>query len=230
MKSLLAAIAAVLVLAGCATPKYVVSDVTRYHSLGAAPAAGQTFAIVAVDDDQRESLAFQQFADQINARLTSLGLRQYSGSGNLSGADYVVNLRYAVYGPTPDVRTRSSGFSAGFGFGHYRPWGYGGYGFGYDPWDHYQYTDTRQLFVRRVELDIYRGATYASDRKERVFEGRAVSAGLNGQIEPVMPYILEALFENFPGRSGETHTVSVEVPPEVERGATGSRPSARSSY
>jgi len=64
-----------------------------------------------------------------------------------------------------------------------------------------------------------------------VFEGRAISTGLNGAIEPVMPYMLDAVFQDFPGRSGGTRTVSVKVPADVER-AQGrvSRPSSRSSY
>lgn len=231
-RSFCAVVVALVALSSCASQKYVVSDVTRFHTMSAAP-SGQTFAIVALDDEQEQSIAFRQFGDQINARLSQLGLRQYNGSGGPSAADYVVTLRYAIYGPTPDVRTRSSGFSGRFGFwygpAYWRsgPFGYGGYG--YDPfWDD-QYTDTQQLFTRRVELNVYRGSSYESEHKERVFEGRAVSSGLNGQIEPVMPYILDAIFKDFPGRSGETKTVSVEVPADVEQ-ATATRPSPRSAY
>ena len=75
---------------------------------------------------------------------------------------------------------------------------------------------------------MFRGSTYNSERKDRVFEGRAVSSGLNGQIEPVMPYILDAIFQEFPGRSGETKTVSVAVPENIERAAP--RPSPSSAY
>jgi hypothetical protein len=64
-----------------------------------------------------------------------------------------------------------------------------------------------------------------------VFEGRAVSTGLNGAIEPVMPYMLDAVFQDFPGKSGNTRTVSVKVPADVEQAqARTSRPSSRSSY
>jgi len=42
---------------------------------------------------------------------------------------------------------------------------------------------------------------------------------------------LDAVFQDFPGRSGGTRTVSVKVPVDVERAQTGvSRPSSRSSY
>jgi hypothetical protein len=228
IKRILAAAAVLLALSACVSPKYVVSDVTRFHTIGA-PFSGQTFAIVAVNPEQEQSIAFHQFGDMLNVRLTSLGLKQYAGNAGPGAADYVVTLDYDVSGPTPDVRSRGgSNFSLGFGYSNYhRPWGYG---FGYDPF-YDNYTDTKQMFTRRVELAIYRGQTYSSGPKTRVFEGRAVSTGLNGAIEPVMPYMLDAIFEDFPGNSGKTRTVSVKVPADVEQAqARTSRPSSRSSY
>lgn len=230
LRTLFAALIAVVALAGCSTSKYVVSDITRFHAIGEAP-QGKTFAIVALDEDQESSFAFRQFGDLINQRLSDLGMRQYTGGNGPTAADYVVTLRYAVSGPSADVRTRWSGFGRmSFGYG-YGPWGRGPFGaWGYDPfWDDRYDIDTRQLFTRRVEVNLYRGATYQSDKKDRVFEGRAVSSGQNPQIEPVMPYILDAIFQDFPGRSGETRTVSVQVPADVERAAVD-RPSMRSAY
>lgn len=233
LRTFVAAALAVLALAGCASPKFVTSDVTRYHALTEAP-QGKTFAIVALDEDQESSFAFRQFGDLMNQRLSALGLKQYTGGGGPAQADYVVTLRYAVYGPSADVRTRYSGFGSrmGFGFGYgYGPyWGRGPFGYmGYDPfWDDRYDIETRQLFTRRVEVNVFRASTYNSERKERLFEGRAVSSGLNGQIEPVMPYILDAIFQEFPGRSGETKTVSVQVPDDIERAAP--RPTGRSAY
>ena len=229
IKRIIVATAVLLTLGACAGPQYVVSDVTRFHTLGAAP-SGQTFAIVAVGPEQEQSIAFRQFGDLINARLSALGMKQYSGSSGPAAADYVVTLNYEVLGPTPDVRSRTSHFSAGFGHGHFgRPFGYG---FGYDPFfENYSYTDTRQVFTRRVELAFYKGSTYMSGPKQRVFEGRAISTGLNGQVEAVMPYMLDAVLQDFPGKSGRTNTVSVVVPVEVDQAdAKAARPSSRSSY
>lgn len=233
LRTFFAAAVALLALAGCASPKYVTSDVTRYNAMAESP-QGKTFAIVALDEDQESSFAFRQFGDLINQRLSAVGMRQYTGGGGPAGADYVVTLRYAVYGPSADVRTRWSGFGprAGFGFGYgYGPyWGRGPFGYmGYDPfWDDHYDIETRQLFTRRVEVNVFRASTYNSDRKERVFEGRAVSSGANAQIEPVMPYILDAIFQEFTGRSGETKTVSVQVPDNVE--SAPPRPAPRSAY
>ena len=227
---------ALLALAGCASPKYVVSDVTRYHTLGTPSGesfSGRTFAIVAVSPDQEQSIAFRQFGDQINNRLTSLGMHQFQGSAP-TGADYVVTLDYDVRGPTTDVEINQPHFAFGFGYGHFRrPYGYGGFGYGggYDPFWDAPTIDTRQMFTRRVELDMYRGSTYTNGPKQRIFEGRAVSTGQNGQIEPVMPYMLDAVFKDFPGRSGRSDTVTVQVPDSVENAKENTvRPAARSSF
>jgi hypothetical protein len=233
IKRIVAALAVLLAVSACASPKYVVSDVTRFHTL-AGPSGenytGKTFAIVAVSPEQEQSIAFRQFGDLMNARLSSLGLRQISGS-TPTAADYVVTLDYDVLGPTPDIRSRSSSFGFGFGYSNFRrPFGYG-FGGTYDPFfDDYNYTDTRQMFTRRVEFVMYRGNTYTSGPKTRVYESRAVSTGLNPQIEPVMPYILDAIFKDFPGASGRTNTVTVQVPADIEGGERVSRPSTRSSY
>src|SRR6185436_15626618 len=114
-KRILAAVIMVGTLAGCATSKYVVADVTRFHTLPSS-VAGKTFAIAAVSPDQEQSLAFRQFADVINGRLTAMGMNQYQGSAGPQGADYVINLHYGVTGPTPDVRTYG-----GYGRGWYGP-------------------------------------------------------------------------------------------------------------
>ena len=225
IKRFVAAVFVLGALSACAGTKYVVSDVTRFHAMSPS-ILNQTFAIVAADEEQELSLAFKQYADQLNMKLSALGLKQYSGANGPTEAGLVVTLRYSVAGPIPDVKGRGSNFNWTFGYGYRsRPFGYGAM---YSPYDR---TDTTQLFVRRVELDMYRGGTYGTDDQERVFEGRAVSQGRKGHVEAVMPYVLDAILEGFPGTSGETHTVSVAVPPDVEwAGSASSRPSSRSSY
>ncbi len=208
LKQLMMALVATVGLAACASPKYVVSDVTRHHSLPRAP-SGETFAVVATEGDQDESLAFEAYSGIIEQQLSGLGLRPFSGQ--TSTPDLVVTLDWSIEGPSPDIKSRSSGFGYSLGFGNrYNRFGYG---FGY-PND--SRTTTRQMFVRRVELALYDGATYNTENPKRVFEGTAVSTGSNGQIDPVMPYIIQAIFDQFPGASGATRTVRIEVPPDSE--------------
>jgi hypothetical protein len=219
-KQAVATVVVVFGLAACASPKYVVSDVTRHHSLPRAP-SGETFAVVAIDDDQEESLAFDAYAELISQRLSGLGLSAFNGER--ASPDLVVTLKWSVEGPSPDIKSRDSGFDYGFGFGN-RYSGFG-YGVGYPTGST---TSTKQLYVRRVDLVIYDGKTYNTENPKRVFEGSAASTGTNGQIDPVMPYIVQAIFEQFPGASGETKTVRIEVPPESEAVTTG-RYSSRSA-
>ena len=84
------------------------------------------------------------------------------------------------------------------------------------------------MYTRRVDIVLYDGMTYNTENPKRVFEGSAVSTGTNGQIDPVMPYIVQAIFDQFPGASGETKTVRIEVPPDSEVVNTGQY-SSRSS-
>jgi hypothetical protein len=225
IKRLLVAALAVVALAACESPRYVVSDISRFHTLPPS-ASGATFVIATVNADQGQSLAFHQYADQVTAKLVGMGLKPFDGP--TAAADYVVTLRYDVRGPTPDIQSRTTNWSVGAGF-------YGRHSAFWGAWDDpgwESYTDTRQMYLRRVELDMYRGSTYNTPNAQRVFEGRAISEGQNGQIEPVMPYILDALFKNFPGRSGETQRVSIEVPKSVaDTTYSGEhRTSTRSSY
>ncbi len=211
LKNLMTACVVTIGLAACASPKYVVSDVTRHHSLPRTP-SGETFAVVASEDNQDESLAFKAYSDIVEQQLSALGLRSFGGEA--SNPDLVVTLTWSIDGPSPDVKSRGGfGYGLGYGYGYRRS--HFGYGFGYgSPYGNR--TATRQMFVRRVELAIYDGDTYNSENPTRVFEGTAVSTGTNGQIDPVMPYIIQAIFDQFPGASGDTRTVRVEVPPVSE--------------
>lgn len=201
-------------LVACTLPKYVVSDVTRHHSLPVTP-SGQTFAIFAIDDEQETSLAFKGYAQIVSDYLSSVGLTP-SSSEDVS-PDLAVTLNYSVDGPSPDFRARSTSFTVGFG--HYSHRNHFGSYYRHPNGD--MYGNTKQVYTRRVDLDIYDGGSYGGDSPNRVFEGDALSLGTNGQLEPVMPYILRALFIDFPGASGSTKTIRVEIPPEAEAAMTG---------
>ena len=225
MRRIAVALLTAFTLAACASPKYVVSDVTRFHTLPAKP-SGQSFVIATLDKEQGESLAYKQHTDTVTAKMVSMGLKPFDGP--ISGADLVVAMRYDVSEPTPDIKSRTSSVGIGVGGGWGHPYG-PGYGYGrHDPF-YDNYTDTKQLFVRKLEINIYKGLTFGTDKQERVFEGRAVSAGLNAQLAPVVPYMIDAVFQNFPGRSGEAQRVFIEVPAEDAKMIT-SGPSSRSSY
>ena len=51
------------------------------------------------------------------------------------------------------------------------------------------------------------------ESSERVFEGRVKSMGPARNFDGALPYMMDALFEGFPGTSGTTVTVEREVDP-----------------
>jgi hypothetical protein len=52
----------------------------------------------------------------------------------------------------------------------------------------------------------------SNDRlRSHLFEGRVRSSGRQGELAEVMPYLITALFQNFPGESGVTKVVTIEM-------------------
>jgi hypothetical protein len=215
MRSLrtIVAVALVLLVSACG-PRVVTSQVTRFHQLPPG-FAGQTFTILP-ESDQVGSLEFQSYADQVAAQLAAHGLQPVA-----SGGDLVVKLDYGIGSGRTAIYTRPSTYGSfgvgcgGFGWPH-RRWGTGlGLGMGFplgDPWGP-GYYDTYAVtkYDRWLAVDILEGPSFRQGRPISVFEGRAVSEGSSRALPQVMPYLARALFDNFPGMSGQTVRVAVPV-------------------
>ncbi|MBF0374436.1 MAG: DUF4136 domain-containing protein [Alphaproteobacteria bacterium] len=203
MKPFAALALMVLSLAACG-PRLVTSDVTRFHALPPAPPA-RTFTILP-SKAQTGSLEFQAYANQIAAALSERGWRPVPAEGGRIG-DAVVFLDYGV----DEGRTRiwsEPTFTTGLGWGHgHSPWGWG-YG-AHIPIDRVR-SDTS--FLRWLEVEMAEGPAWRAGRVSKLFEGRAVSEGGARALPEVMPYLVTALFDRFPGPSGQTVRVSVPVP------------------
>ena len=220
-------IAAPLLLAGlaaCATPFN--ADVKRFSSAMPAP-SGQTFAVVAADPRDSGGLEFAQYADLVAAQMSRLGYVR----SDPSQAAMIVRLDYGI--DKGRDRIRSTGFGGdpfwspwygsryGGGIGHSR-FGYGGFGGGgYSPyyrrglWGYgWQdpfffgsgYGDVDVVTVYTSELDL------SIDSKadgRRLFEGKAQAASRSARLGYLVPNLVEAVFTDFPGRSGETVRISI---------------------
>ncbi len=196
-----------LALSACG-PQPITSQVVRFHQLP--PIAGRTFSIQPWSG-QVGNLEFESYADQVAARLQRLGMVP-----DTRNPDYLVHLDYGVGPPQTSVRAVPwpdygwGGLGYG-GWGHRRHWGLGlGYTFGprYDV-----YTITR--YDRWLHMEILDGAAARRGRTVQVFEGRAISVGSSRALPDVMPYLVTALFEGFPGVSGQSIRVAVPVAPVV---------------
>jgi hypothetical protein len=68
--------------------------------------------------------------------------------------------------------------------------------------------ETSQTEYRRVlRLDIVDKQDFAEGNIKKVYEGRVVSSGFSDKLDKVLPKMVKALFEDFPGQSGSTKTL-----------------------
>lgn len=184
-------------LASCASQ--LRSDVSSWHQLQRP--SGETFVIVAKDGAKRGSIEFAHYAEMISQQLQRIG---YNAARSSEQPQLVVRIDYGISDGRSQVR--SYGGYGHFGYGHYgyygHPWGYG---YGYP---HY-YNDVRSytVYTRRLEMEI----APASNNAVNLFESKVISDGRNNRLQEVMPYLVEAMFQDFPGPSGVTRRVTVDI-------------------
>jgi len=200
-------------LAACASPFR--ADVSRFESQLPAP-AGQTFAVVADDPALAGGIEFRSYAKLVADHLTALG---YTPVANASDAQLIVKFDYGV--DNGRERVRSSGFyrdpfynswysyrpvvyrtpnGPRVAYVPYREWGYGWNDSFFNGPDVYSYT----VYTSGIELKIDR----ASDG-QRLFEGQAEAASTSNRLQYLVPNLIDAMFTDFPGNSGETVRISV---------------------
>lgn len=227
------AMAGLLVLGLSACASGLDTDVTRFQSQLPAP-QGQSFAIVADDPALAGGLEFGQYARLVAAELTKRG---YAEAANPEGASLLVRFNYGVDKGRTMVRStglRDPFFSPWYGPGGFYGrggWGWGGAGFGgwggrgfyghpgvwgygwNDPFfdrgvDSYTiYTSGISLKIESRADNTQAAAQAAPTR--RVFEGRAEAASTSNKLSYLVPNLVEAMFTNFPGNSGETLRITV---------------------
>lgn len=69
--------------------------------------------------------------------------------------------------------------------------------------------------TRVLRLDIVRRDSIRNGRLEKVYEGEVLSSD-GGDLEAVVPAMIEALFQDFPGNDGEVRHVTARSVPPVE--------------
>ena len=199
-------------LAACATP--FKADVSRFQSQLPAP-QGESYAVVADDPALAGGLQFAQYADLVEAQMTRLG---YTQAASVDDASLLVRFDYTV--DKGRERVRSTGFrdpfySPWYGYtargyrarpGYYSPRYYGshwGYGFN-DPWFGGPEVRSYTVYTSGIDLKIDRAAT-----GERLFEGEAQAVSTSNRLQYLVPNLVEAMFTDFPGNSGETVRISI---------------------
>jgi hypothetical protein len=207
--------AVALGLSACA-PTPFKADVSRFAVPLPAP-AGQTFAVVAEDPRLAGGLEFATYANTVAAELQQLG---YARAASPENADMLVRFDYRVDGGRERVRTDFNG-AGGFGGGAFGPWGpwggWGGWGggfgaFGGGPWG-FGFNDP---FLGGPNVRSYTIYTSAIDLKidrrvdgQRLFEGKAEAVSRSNRLPALVPNLVDAMFTDFPGNSGETVRITI---------------------
>lgn len=197
----------VLSLSACASTRVIRSDVTTFNQWSLAEAGAKTVKFTPTPE-QAESLEYKVYEDLVRDRLLGQGFTE------AADARLAVQLNYGL--SSRDVLVRQTDWYDEPRMGWYGPIGRlpSGrpvYGWGYDPfwpWASQPITreSTHRLWRRELRLDIRIAATGA-----KVYEGTAVSEGSTDQLNPIMPYLVEALFSDFPGGNGVTRRVDVPI-------------------
>ena len=210
-------------LAGCT--QSVRSNVMRFHQLP--KPSGETIVIVPLNPANASSLEFANYANLVGNALGNFGYRPANGEK----ADLVVELDYGVDEGQQTIRSSpghygyyGSGFYGGGYFGnYYSPWGRPYYGRGYysslyyggfhDPFGYYSLGARSNIrtytnYDRHLKMVIKPN----SDGAQNLYEGEVKSTGRHNRLHEVMPYMVQAFFTNFPGESGSSERISVEIP------------------
>ncbi|HEX9931597.1 MAG TPA: DUF4136 domain-containing protein, partial [Allosphingosinicella sp.] len=159
----------------------------------------------------------------VSRHLTSLG---YTQASSTEAANFVVELDYEVDEGQQRVVSRPDPFppSYGYGYGYRRPYysRFGYYGryrspfyYGWD--DPFWYgggfgrerIESYTVYNSDLEMNI------RSREGQPLFEGRAEARSTEDDLTVLVPNLIEAMFTDFPGRSGET--VRITVPPRRNR-------------
>lgn len=237
-RKLLSALAplSLLALGACATPFR--ADVARFQQLP--QPAGQSFFVQAGDPDLQGGLEFQNYAALVSQRLTQQG---YRPSDSRSSADLVVSLDYGVDTGREKIVSRPAPFFGGwgggwggggwgrggfggggfgggrFGGGWGRSWAYGwndpfwGGGWGWGGGFGGSQIDSYTFYTSFLDMRISRSAD-----GQRLFEGHAKARSASDRLTELVPNLVDAMFTEFPGRSGEE--IRITIPPPNRDGST----------
>jgi len=177
-------------LTGCS--KNIVSEVTRFHSL---PAPNlETIEVIPLDDNLRKSLEFGQYAELVGQYLGRHGYKPPSHSPS----QLIARIGYLAR-PANDGMDSGPRSSVGIGIGSGGRRSSVGVGIsiplGQDK--------IPQDKIRRLTLEIIQRSDGI-----KLYEGQVTSRGKEN-MPLIMPYLVDALFTDFPGENGASNTVKI---------------------
>ncbi|MDR0781411.1 MAG: DUF4136 domain-containing protein [Pseudomonadales bacterium] len=175
-------------------------DVLTFHE-GPRP-SGETIRVVAADPDKQVSLEFRSYVNQIEAQLRRVGYRPTTDANAQLLA--VVDYSVAPDAVSVSMMNRRPRYFVRYGFSYgryYDPFYFGASNY----WGPDMYT-SHTNYLRTLLLNI----EHNDKDRERLFEGHVQSSGMQNLLPQVMPYLITAMFQNFPGENGVTKVVTIE--------------------
>jgi len=195
MKNLLVATVLLAMLSGCALLR---SQVAVVHQLPK-DLSGTTYVMIPFKE-QEGRLEHKAYEETVRQELNAKGFRETTVDQAQTvvffayGIDKgrAVDSSYPIIGQTGvETCTSTSCLDS-------------------SPWPTYGVVGTRETrqteYTRVLRLDIVDKQALAEGNIEKLYEGKVVSNGSSNQLMKVLPTMVKALFEDFPGQSGSTRT------------------------
>ena len=192
----IALVAFILLNAGCGG--LIDINVETFHELNSS-LSPKSYAFLATSD-QKNSLEYKTYQNLIRKKLEKLGYQEVEPSN----ADLQISFNYSISSPQEKVGSVPVYGQTGISTSTTRQPSldgmYSGSSTTYEPTygvvgsETYTYT----TYTSRLGLVLLEGGSIG----KRLYEGTAKSTGPSGSLSTVMPYLVEALFKEFPGKSG----------------------------
>ncbi|MBT6031748.1 MAG: DUF4136 domain-containing protein [Kordiimonadaceae bacterium] len=197
MINLLKLCGSILILASLiACAPSVKSNVTRFHQLPAAN--GTSIEVIAMDPALQQSIEFGTYAQMVGQKLGAFGYSPASGQAS----NLIAEISYHIEPLRDTIIEDRSPVSIGVGMGSGRYGRRGGSSVGIGMSTSLGSSNQKIEYISSLQLNIVR----LSDGS-RLYEGRVENLGRNQNLQQVMPLLIDALFQNFPGESGTTNTI-----------------------
>ena len=208
-----------MVITGCAGT-FVRSDIAVFHELPATAAGGLRSSAMPLKA-QEGSLEHKFYEELVKAELGKLGYVETPAEA----ADIIVFLEYGIDAGKQVVSSypiiAQTGSTTGFTSGTIRnsTGRYVTYSGVTTYTPTYEVVGTgvtsQTVFTRFVRLDFLDPGELRNGKVKKVLEAKVVSAGSSGQLATIMPIMIRALFQEFPGKTGSTR--QVDLPLERDR-------------
>lgn len=180
-------------LSGCSSN--INSNVTRFHQLP--PANGDSIEVVALDPTLQQSIEFSTYAQMVGQKLGEVG---YTPPVN-NRSRYIAEVGYNISPLGETVIENRSPVSVGVGVGSGSR---RGTSMGVGISTGFGSSNNEPQYVSRLTMNIIDLTT-----GNRLYEGHVESISRGQNLSQTMPFLINALFQDFPGESGTSNVVKV---------------------